>query len=403
MTAERKAAIAPEMKLGAVLLVLLTAISAVGPLAMNGVLPATTAVMAEFSAGYGATQLVLTVFLVAILIAQVIIGRASDVLGRRPVMVSCLVVFSVGSSLCAIAPTLEWLLVARFIQGFGASACMVLPRTIVRDIYNQNEAASVIGYMTTAMMVAPLFGPALGGWITSHHDWRMMYTGLAMLGAIVTTLAVLAQRETREQVVSDAVSVPLSSTQQLFAERSFVSTVVLFTGSVGVYFTFLAGAPGVAMQSRGMNPSEYGIWFALVGTGYLAGNLVAGRFSSRIGTHRMIRLGLIPLAIGHVLFWLLSGISHPIALFLPMQFCAFSNGMSLPNLMSTIMSVKPSLAGTASGLAGTVQMSVGVLLTVAVGYLLPASDLWFFVLLSACGLCAAVGARMMFSGQRASA
>ena len=397
MTADQTVAVPAQLKLGGVLIALLTAISAVGPLAMNGVLPATTAVMAEFSAGYGATQLVLTVFLIAILIAQVIIGRASDRFGRRPVMMASLAVFSAGSSLCAVAPTLEWLLIARFVQGFGAAACMVLPRTIVRDIYSRDEAASVIGYMTTAMMVAPLFGPALGGWITSHHDWRMMYTGLAIMGAIVMWLAVLKQRETRVLVAAETSSVPLSSTRRLLAERSFVSTVVLFTGSVGVYFTFLAGAPGVAMQSRGMDPSEYGLWFALVGVGYLSGNLVAGRFSSRLGTQRMIKLGLIPLAAGHALFWLLSGISHPLALFLPMQLCAFSNGMSLPNLMSTIMSVKPSLAGTASGLAGTVQMGVGVLMTIAVGNLLPFGDVWLFVILSVCGVLAAVGARMMFS------
>jgi len=118
MTADQTVAVPAQLKLGGVLIALLTAISAVGPLAMNGVLPATTAVMAEFSAGYGATQLVLTVFLIAILIAQVIIGRASDRFGRRPVMVASLAAFSAGSSLCAVAPTLEWLLIARFVQGF---------------------------------------------------------------------------------------------------------------------------------------------------------------------------------------------------------------------------------------------------------------------------------------------
>lgn len=389
-----------DARLGGGLLALLVAISALGPLALNGVLPAATTVMAEFAASYGATQLKLTVFMVAILLAQLLIGQAADRYGRRPVMVSCLVLFTVGSSLCAIAPSLEWLLVARFVQGVGAAACMVLPRTIVRDVHPRDKAASVIGYMTTAMMIAPLFGPAIGGWITTHGDWRMMYTGLAILGALVALLAVVAQRETRVPVSAAVLNTRSTSlfagARSLFKEPAFVATVVLFAGSVGTYFTFLAGAPGVAMQSLGMAPSEYGRWFALVGVGYLTGNLVAGHFSSRVGSLGMIRLGLLPLSAGLILFWLLHGVSHPVALFLPMQLCAFSNGMSLPNLLSTIMSVKPSHAGTASGLAGTVQMGVGVVLTLLIGQLLPFGDIWLVTLMSFCGAMAAIGAYMKY-------
>ena len=146
------------------------------------------------------------------------------------------------------------------------------------------------------------------------------------------------------------------------------------------------------MQSREMAPSDYGLWFAMVGIGYLAGNLVAGRFSARVGAVRMIHWGLVPLAFGVVMLWALSGSTHPLALFLPMQMFAFSNGMSLPNLMSVIMSVRPSLAATASGLAGTVQVGVGIMLTVAVGFLLPYADVWLFVLMSLCVLIAFTGA-----------
>lgn len=385
--------------LGLTLLALLTAISALGPLAMNGVLPAASAIMDEYQATYGTAQLVLTVFLLAVVFAQIVIGQAADRWGRRPVMLFCLMMFTVGSLLCAIAPSIETLLAARCVQGAGAAACLVLPRTIVRDIYSRDEAASVIGYMTTAMMIAPLFGPAMGGWITAHLNWRFMYVGLTVLGLLLSIYASMAQRETlrkQQQDTERASNSRSAGPGALLQEPFFVYIMLLMAGSVGVYYSFLAGAPGVAMQSRGMSPSAYGIWFAMVGAGYLTGNFIAGRYSARLGSMRMISLGLFPLALALVLFWALSGVTHPIGLFLPMQLCALSNGMSLPNLMSVIMSVRPSLSATAMGLAGTVQIGFGVLLTMAVGYLQPWDDRWLFLLISVCIVLAMVSARQAF-------
>ena len=163
------------------------------------------------------------------------------------------------------------------------------------------------------------------------------------------------------------------------------------TGSVGVYYTFLAGAPYVGMESRGLDPSSFGRWFAVVAVGYLSGNLVAGRFSERIGVDRMIRLGLVPFAIGVALFWLLGNWSHPLGLFLPMQFVAFSNGVSLPNMISGAMSVRPSLAASASGLSGGLQTAFGVALTVVVGRLLPSGDVWLAAIVTFSGVLTVVG------------
>jgi len=416
------------------LLLLLIGISAIGPVTMNGVLPATSAIMAELQTTYGTAQLILTVFLIATFFAQMILGRAADRHGRRPVMVFGLGVFALGSLLCSLAPSIETLLGARFVQGFGGAVCVFLPRTIVRDAWTRDRAASVIGWMTTAMMVAPLFGPALGGWITDTLDWRWMYRGLALLGMVFMLLAMRFQRETlgrlthaRPATSVASVAVPVTAgrpgksdqgaaippagsavaggtaehapavdqdgaVRTLWRLASFRSLALLLAGSVGIYYGFLAGAPFLAMERRGMAASDYGIWFAMVATGYLAGNLVAGSLSARLGAFRMIRLGLIPLSAGVACFWLLSGIAHPFALFLPMQLCAFSNGMSLPNVMSAAMSVRPELAGTASGLAGSLQTGSGVLLTLAIGFVLPFSDIWLPLAMTLCGLMAFTGA-----------
>ena len=177
-----------------------------------------------------------------------------------------------------------------------------------------------------------------------------------------------------------------------------VGSPYLMTGSVGVYYTFLAGAPYVAMESRGLDASTFGRWFAMVAVGYLTGNLVAGRFSERVGAPGMILLGLVPFGLGVALFWAFSGWSHPLGLFVPMQLVAFSNGVSLPNMISGAMSVRPALAASASGIAGGLQTAFGVLLTLGVGLLLPFGDAWLYALAT---LCAAVTAFGLWFGHGA--
>ncbi len=373
-------------RLGVPLLSVLIAVSAIGPLALNGVLPATSAVMTDLDTRYGVAQLVLTVFLTANLFSQLVLGPAADRYGRRPVMLFSLMVFVIGSLVCASAISIEMLLAGRFVQGVGGAVCVFLPRTIVRDIYAQGRAASVIGYMTTAMMVAPLFGPAMGGWITDHASWRLMYVGLACLAALLMFAGWRFQPETLRSLRSDS---PLTRQGSFFAssgillrDGGFVACTCMLAGSVGVYYGFLSGAPYLAMESRGLSASTYGIWFAMVAVGYLSGNLVAGRLSERLGVQRMIFIGFVPFLSGVTLFWLLFPLHHPVALFLPMMLVGFSNGMSLPNMITVAMSIRPELAASASGLAGSAQTAFGVVLSVSVGYLLPMGDRWLFVLLS---------------------
>ena len=385
--------------LGAPLMLLLVFISAIGPFALNGVLPATSAIMLELSTRYEVAQLVLTVFLLANLLSQLIMGPAADKYGRRPVMLLNLGIFVCGSVICASATSIEWLLVGRFIQGFGGAVCVFLPRTIVRDVYSQGRAASVIGYMTTAMMIAPLFGPAAGGWVTDTFSWRFMYVGLSVLGFTLLISAYRFQPETgmhtRSLTADDSVSSGkktfFHSSALLLKDAGFIACISMQAGAVGVYYTFLSGAPYVAMESRGLSASDYGIWFVMAAIGYLSGNFVAGRFSERVGVHRMVLLGFAPFMSGICLFWLLSQLEHPLGLFFPMFLVTLSNGMSLPSMITIAMSIRPELAASASGLAGSVQTACGVILSVAVGYALPFNDVWLYVIITASALLSLIG------------
>lgn len=373
-------------------LLLLVVVSALGPLVMNGVLPANTVIMRELVTNYGLVQLVLTVYLLANMLSQLWLGVLSDQFGRRPVMLFALLVFALGSFWCALANSIELLLLGRFIQGFGAAVCTFLPRTIVRDMYSRDRSASVIGYMTTAMMVAPLFGPAIGGWVTDVSSWRFMYTGLGVVGIFVVLLCFLFQGET---LVTDDSGKPsasfIASSRRLLSSREYNGLALIICGSAGAYYAFLGGAPYVVMELFDYSASSYGRYFMFVAIGYICGNFLAGKFSVKVGTERMIVLGMLPFWVGIVLFWLLMWWQQPLALFIPMFFIGVSNGTCLPNLMSAMMSVYPDLSGAASGLAGTLMTGIGIVFTLLLTFFLRDSALALYIVITGAALMATSG------------
>ena len=369
---------------------LLVIISALAPIIMNGVLPANSAVMDEFGVSPAVVQWTLTIFMMASLIAQPVLGNCADRWGRRPVMIISLGVFALGCFISATAGSMAVLLFGRFLQGFGGSVCMFLPRTIVRDQFPINRAASMIGYMTMAMMVAPMFGPAFGGWVTDGFSWRYLYGILGIIGVLVGFLAWRSLVETRRPSSSESSVAFFKAGFTLLAIPEFRSYAFLISGSVGVYYAFLGSAPYLVMEVQGVSPFTFGRWFMLVAIGYLSGNAVAAVFTERFGVKRMIQIGQIPLFMGIAGFWLALLFESPGAMFFPMGFIAFSNGMSLPSLTSGVMSVYPPLAASSSGIAGALQTGFGIVLTIALGVLLPKSEIWFQVLVTCSALSGAL-------------
>ncbi|MGH1357800.1 MAG: multidrug effflux MFS transporter [Burkholderiaceae bacterium] len=364
---------------------------ALGPLAMTVAVPANTVIMREFNADYGAAQSVLTVFLLALGASQLFLGWLSDRFGRRPVMMAGLAVFALGCFLSALAPSLDLLLASRIVQGIGASAGMSLSRAIVRDVYSREKSASVIGYMGMAMIVAPMIGPGLGGLITEHYDWRLIFVVMAVLAVGVFSLVVVKLPETGGKSKSLSPRF-IPSAARLLAQPSYLGYAMSMTFASGMFFSFQSGAPFLILESMQRSPTEYGAYFAMTAFGYFLGNLLSGRYSERVGPDRMIQYGQIPLAIGLVLYWALSPWQHPLGLFLPMTLLTMCNGLTIPNAMAGALSVKPELAGTSAGLSGFLQIGTGSLLTFIVGYAQDGSVWPLLIAITFCAAMTAVGA-----------
>jgi DHA1 family bicyclomycin/chloramphenicol resistance-like MFS transporter len=248
----------------------------------------------------------------------------------------------------------------------------VVARAIVRDLYARDRAASMIAYLTMAMVVAPMLAPAVGAALLDLAGWRAIFVVVTAIGVLLLWGAQLGLRETRAGgAASSSWSGLLSGAGALFRARAFIGYVLQSAFAISVFFAFVAGAPYYMIDILDRPATEYGLYFIVVSLGFMSGNFVAARITRRVGLDRMVVIGSVLVVVGTLLATALlaSGMWTPLALIGPMMVVTFGNGLAIPNAQAGAISVDPMLAGTASGLSGFAQMLVAALVSQAVGML----------------------------------
>jgi DHA1 family bicyclomycin/chloramphenicol resistance-like MFS transporter len=346
------------------LIIVLAAITALGPMAMQIFLPALPAIQDAFTVSAGRAQLVLSASLAAIAFSTLFYGPASDRFGRRPVMVVGLAIFLVGSIICAVAPSISLLIFGRVVQAVGGGAGMVLSRAIIRDLYDRETAAKMLAYMVTALVLAPMVAPLIGGILNDWTGWRsiFVFTGIAGLAALA--LAYPRVPETLAQPIRDQSIIGMvRSFVSLLRVPAFLGYVGQLSFGLGMFMAFIGAAPFVVVRVLERPPTELGVWLMLMSGGFMAGTFLTARIAGRIGVDRMILLGSgLAVAFGAVMVALvIAGEWTVWAIFLPGAGMAFANGLIMPNAQAAAVSINPRIAGSASGLVSFVQMTTGAI------------------------------------------
>lgn len=348
----------------------LIAVSAVNPLALNIFVPSMPGMERAFATTYAQVQLTLSVYLGAVAISQLLIGPLSDRFGRRPVMLVGLALFLVGTLICRFSPTVDVMILGRVVQGAGSCTGLVLSRAIVRDLYERDRAASMIGYVTMGMAVAPTLGPALGGWLDELYGWQASFDLLLVFGGAALAAAWATLHETNHSPTRGGGPADLiRGFATLLGSPLFCVYALASTFTSAVFFAYLGGAPYVAQKLMGIPSREVGLWFVTVAAGYILGNFVSGRYAVRLGTRIMMAVGNVGALAACVAIGVLLGLGvwHPVAIFGPAALLGLSNGIALPSTIAGAVSVRPELAGAASGLIGSLQVGTGAVVTVVMG------------------------------------
>ena len=352
---------------------LLAALTAVGPLSIDMYLPAMPTLATTFGASAGTVQFTLSGFFVAFAAGQLVYGPVSDALGRRRPLLVGLLLFVLASLLCTTATSASDLIFLRVLQGLGACSGVVLARAVVRDLYARDQSARVLSSIMVAMALAPLMAPLIGGHVLVLFGWQAIFVLLAAIGMVLFGLAAFGLKES----LPPSRRTPLSLRRvgwaylSLLRDRSYVGHALSSAFVTGGMFAYISGSPFVFIELHGVPPERYGLLFGLNVLGLMGGAFLNGRLVPRYGSARILRVGVASAALSGSLLGgvAIAGVGGLPALLLPL-FC-FIASLSFvgANAMAGALSARPELAGTGSALAGALQFGVGSLAAAAVAAL----------------------------------
>ena len=340
----------------------LICLAAIGALALNMHLPSLPAMADTFNVSYSATTLSITLFLAMNAIFQIFVGPLSDRYGRRPVVLGSLSIFCLSSVGCILATNFEFFLICRVLQAVAVTG-LVISRATVRDSYTQDQAASVLGYVTMGMAIFPLIGPALGGILEVKFSWIASFWVLLGVGIFIFILTYFDMGETNRHK-TNSMAEQFRSYPELLKARRFWGYSLTAGFSAGAYYAYLGGAAYVGRELFALSPDTLGFYIGVPTLGYIIGNGLSGRFSRSFGVDKMAFIGAIVTAFAMTLCLCLFLFTNPIPISFFGCVCimGLGNGMVIPNANAGMMSVRPHLAGSASGIGGTINTGGGAII-----------------------------------------
>ncbi|MBL4747586.1 MAG: multidrug effflux MFS transporter [Magnetovibrio sp.] len=370
--------------------VLITSLVATGPLSTDMYLPALPAIRTAFGVDTFAVQLTLSVFLLGLACAQLILGPVSDKFGRRPVLLGGFALYFIASVACAVASNIEFLILARFFQAIGVCAGGVVGRAVVRDVHGPEHAVRMLAFMSSAIAIAPLLAPLIGGQLTLTLGWTSVFWTMSVIAAVLLLITLLTLPETNLWTRADALNPKRFARNygSLLKDGAYRSYMLAGAFNFSGLFAFISGASFVLIEDLGLDVEFFGFAFGFVVIGFMVGAQISGHFAKRVGIARMVewggRLAIVSGSIGlTVQFFVPPSVFSVI---IPMALYLVSVGLVLPNAMAGAIAPHQDMAGAASALFGFVQMAMAGCVGMLVGRLHDGTPVPMMAIITACGV-----------------
>ncbi|MBV9252206.1 MAG: multidrug effflux MFS transporter [Acetobacteraceae bacterium] len=346
---------------------------AVGPAATDMYLPAFPAVEASFGTAPGTAQLTLAAWFAGLAVGQMFQGTLSDRFGRRIPLICGTGVFTLASVGCALAPSLAWLAVFRAFGAVGASAGMVIPRAVVRDLADGHEAAIMMSRLILVMGVAPILAPSVGSAVLAFAHWRLIFWIFALYsgGGCLLALRVLPETLPPVRRVRLPLAELLGRYKAILRERGFLTHAAMGASGSFALFAYLAGSAPVFIQGFGLPPAGFAAIFGLCSCGLIAGSQINARLLPRLGLSTMLTLisRVSLLATAMLAGFAFSGVQSLPLIVAPIFIALSCQGFSNANTSVGALSHHAAHAGSASALMGMAQFALGASSGLLVGLL----------------------------------
>ncbi|MBR0649950.1 multidrug effflux MFS transporter [Roseomonas terrae] len=352
---------------------LLGFLTAVGPISTDMYLPAFPAIEAELGTARGSVEITLAAWFVGLAIGQLVQGTLADRLGRRRPLLIGTAIYTIASAGCAMATDMPTLAFWRCVAAFGGAASAVIPRAMVRDLADGLGAARLMSKLMLVMGAAPILAPSLGGLLLGAGGWRTIFWFGVAYGGLSCLLAwrLLPETLPPEFRARRSFVALLADFIQIARERSFITHSLMGAAAMFSVFAFIGGAPGVYIEQFGVNPTYFGLLFAISATGFIAASQLNPFLLNRFGAERVPAYALraSAVAVAVLVTAAVSGIGGLLGIFIPAAVAIAVMGLVFPNAAVGALSRHPARAGSASALLGTLQFSCAALGSALVGAL----------------------------------
>jgi DHA1 family bicyclomycin/chloramphenicol resistance-like MFS transporter len=356
------------------LTLLLSMLTGLGPLSVDMYLASLPAISRLLNAPTSQVQLTISAYLVGFACAQVFYGPLSDRHGRRPVLLAALGIYLVATLACALAPSIETLIAARFMQAVGGSGASVLARTVVRDMYEGSRVGRELARMASIMALAPLVAPLIGGVLQTGFGWRSNFVLLFGYGIAAWAMVWFLLPETLRQRAPEPVTVgsTLRSYRRFLADRGFVVHLGIATCCLCGLFAWVSSGAFVLQDIYGLSALMFGVAFAVGSSGYMIGTVIAARFVLHWGSGRTMGLGALSMAFGGLVMVLLLALTPygAIGIIVAIGLYMMGMGMSLAQAQAGALLPFPDRAGAASSLLGFATQTSSAVVGAVLGHIL---------------------------------
>ena len=332
---------------------------AIGPMSMALYTPAMPEIVHAFGTTEAAVKLTLSLYFAGFALAQLICGPLSDGFGRKPVTYVFMGIFLIASLMALLAPTVELLIAARFMQGVGAAVGWAIARAIVRDLFTNERSARIMNLMGLILAAGPAFSPTLGGITMELAGWQAIFWLMFAAGVIIMLIVRFAMVETVQRDLSRIrPAALLASYRSVLSSPYFVLSSLVLAGSVGTIYTQATILPFILMDRVGLTPSQFGVGMLMQSGLYFAGSLVVRQLLGRYGAFRIVPAGLAFIAAGSLSTAIGLHLFEPTFLLVmgPVAFFSFGLAFVLPAMSTATLAPFPHIAGAASSMSGFFQM-----------------------------------------------